>query len=70
MKNEGLGGLGCQGCRRTYLDILELGAGLLGHVQVLSQPSREIGVLDLEQVGVWTVLVAATKRAHQSGSLT
>ncbi len=43
----------------THPDILELGAGLLGNVQVFPQSRREAGVLHLEQIGIGAILVAA-----------
>jgi len=44
-----------------HLDILELSAGLFGDVQVLPKASWEVGILDLEEIGIWTILVAENR---------
>jgi len=49
----------------SYLDILELGAGLFGHVQVLPQSCWEIWILHLQQIGVWAVLVTEMKKSEK-----
>ncbi len=41
-----------------YLDILELCAVGSGHTEVFPQSGREVGISNLQQVGVRSILVA------------
>ena len=43
---------------KPHPDFLEFGAGLPSNVKVFSQSGWEIRILDLQQVGVGTILVA------------
>ena len=43
---------------KPHPDFFEFGAGLPSNVKVFSQSCREIRILDLQQVGVGTILVA------------